>query len=311
MIPTYNCANYLRKTLQSVLAQDPGENRMQIEVVDDASTQDDPEAVVRQVGQGRVRFHRQPTNVGATKNFNTCVSRSLGHLVHILHGDDLVEPGFYNEVETLADRFPDAAMIATRSFYIDESGKIFGRSPYVPRYAVATRDAQPLRYLNPLRTPSIVVRRSFYERHGGFCERLVHVADWEMWARAARHGGAVMSKNVLARYREFSGNDTSRLRQTAENLRDYLRLADIFSRNDPQFQPERFHLMVRSIAMEQIRRFEKIGNREAVAANKKIIDELRLVHLPYLWRMKELLKSMPMLWGLAENTRRRLGRFGK
>ena len=47
MIPTYNCAKYLRETLASVLAQDPGAEVMQIEVVDDRSTQDDPAAVER------------------------------------------------------------------------------------------------------------------------------------------------------------------------------------------------------------------------------------------------------------------------
>ena len=36
MIPTFNCAKYLRETLGSVLAQDPGPERMQIEVVDAA-----------------------------------------------------------------------------------------------------------------------------------------------------------------------------------------------------------------------------------------------------------------------------------
>ena len=36
MIPTFNSAKYLRETLGSVLAQDPGPERMQIEVVDAA-----------------------------------------------------------------------------------------------------------------------------------------------------------------------------------------------------------------------------------------------------------------------------------
>ena len=35
MIPTYNCAALLRQTLESVLAQDPGPEVMQIEVIDD------------------------------------------------------------------------------------------------------------------------------------------------------------------------------------------------------------------------------------------------------------------------------------
>ncbi|MEQ9234992.1 MAG: glycosyltransferase [Coleofasciculus sp. E2-BRE-01] len=38
MIPTYNCAQYLRETLANVLAQDPGSEVMQIEVIDDHST---------------------------------------------------------------------------------------------------------------------------------------------------------------------------------------------------------------------------------------------------------------------------------
>jgi glycosyltransferase involved in cell wall biosynthesis len=64
MIPAYNCAQFLRETLQSVLAQDPGPEIMQIEVVDDCSTRDDPEAVVAELGRGRVSFFRQPQNVG-------------------------------------------------------------------------------------------------------------------------------------------------------------------------------------------------------------------------------------------------------
>ena len=52
MIPTYNCARYLEATLRSVLTQDPGPEAMQIEVVDDHSTADDPEDVVTRLGGG-------------------------------------------------------------------------------------------------------------------------------------------------------------------------------------------------------------------------------------------------------------------
>ena len=61
MIPTYNCAGYLRETLACVLAQDPGPDQMQIEVVDDCST-DDPQAIVDELAPDRVSFHRQPEN---------------------------------------------------------------------------------------------------------------------------------------------------------------------------------------------------------------------------------------------------------
>jgi len=96
MIPTYNCANYLRETLASVLAQDMRSEMMQIMVIDDHSTKDDPEAVVREIGNGRVEFYRQEVNVGHVRNFQTCLEKSRGRVVHQLHGDDLVCNGFYD-----------------------------------------------------------------------------------------------------------------------------------------------------------------------------------------------------------------------
>src|SRR5690348_11057027 len=65
MIPTFNCAKYLRETLESVLAEDVGPEQMQIEVVDDCSDKDDPHAVVREIGRSRVLFHRKSLNEGA------------------------------------------------------------------------------------------------------------------------------------------------------------------------------------------------------------------------------------------------------
>ena len=60
MIPTFHCARFLRQTLESVLSQDPGPDVMQIEVIDDCSTQDDPESVVRAIAGERVHFFQQP-----------------------------------------------------------------------------------------------------------------------------------------------------------------------------------------------------------------------------------------------------------
>jgi glycosyltransferase involved in cell wall biosynthesis len=270
---------------------------MQIEVIDDASTQDDPEAVVREIGCGRVEFHRQQKNVGVTKNFNTCLARSRGHLVHILHGDDLVDPGFYAEIDRNALQSPEAAIFMTRSRYIDESGLAFGESPFVRCYAARSCNAYPLYYANPLRTPAIVVRRAFYEQHGVFCETLSHVADWEMWARAIRLGGAVMSPALLARYREFSGNDTSRLRRSAENLNDCLRLGKLLSslsNSNPEFDLERFQQGIRSLAWTQFRRFVRLGDHEAAANNYRLYSELSQL-VGTKTRMKEWIRSLASL----------------
>lgn len=274
MIPTFNCAHLLRETLESVLVQDPGPDQMQIEVVDDCSTKDDPEKVVEEVGKGRVSFYRQPKNQGVTKNFNSCVLRSRGFFVHILHGDDLVTPAFYSTLEGLAKQFPSAALLATRAFHIDESGEIDSLNDRLPSLASPSTNASPFYYNNPFRTPAMVIRRDFYETHGGFYETLCHTADWEMWVRAIALGSGVVINRPLAKYRWFAGNDTSKLMRTGENLRDYLRLAEILTTRHPDFDMAKFRYLTARIAKHQAKRFAEKGDLAARDANQVLHDSL-------------------------------------
>jgi hypothetical protein len=129
MIPTYNGTKYLEQTLRSVLEQDPGSDLMQIEVVDDCSTQDDPEELVMEIGQGRVSFYRQPKNLGLIGNWNDCIRRARGYWIHILHQDDLVKFGFYSRLRAAVEREPTIGAAFCRYFYMDEKGHEQALSP--------------------------------------------------------------------------------------------------------------------------------------------------------------------------------------
>jgi glycosyltransferase involved in cell wall biosynthesis len=267
MIPAFNCARYLRQTLESVLAQDPGPDQMQIEVVDDCSTKDDPEGVVREVGQGRAAFHRKLKNEGATANFNTCIQRSRGHLVHILHGDDYVLPGFYPRIQEAAERHPEVSLLACRSFVVDEASVILAVTERLRELEAGARLADGFFYHTPVQTPGVVVRRAFYERHGGFLPGLVHTADCEMWARAIGLEGGLVTPEVLACYRSFTSNDSGRLARTAENLNDIKRLNGLFATRYPAFDQRKASYRLSGLAMRQVERFSQSGDSEAANAN--------------------------------------------
>lgn len=268
MIPTFNCAKYLRETLESVLAQDPGPEQMQIEVVDDCSDKDDPEEVVKEIGRSRVSFYRKSVNEGAIRNFNTCIERSRGYLVHILHGDDLVEPGFYRKFAAAFESSPDCAAIFCRAFIIDENCDSLSLSDFCQNLKNGSNDARELMMSNPLRTPAAVVRRCFYEQYGGFDTSLVHTADWDMWVRAIVNSRARMLNRPLARYRTFDSSDTSRLRRSAEDLRDCLRFSQ---KRDAEgltgFDRTAFNGELVRVSFAEARHFRRLGDREAARAH--------------------------------------------
>ncbi len=267
MIPTHDCAGYLRETLAAVLAQDPGPARMQIEVVDDASS-DDPEAVVEQLGGGRVSFFRQPQNVGHTANFNTCLRRSQGRLVHLLHGDDCVRSGFYEAMSQVLEDAQGAGAAFCRYIAMDETGSWTGISTLEQRSAGVLDDwLERIAVGQRLQTPCMVVRREVYERLGGFDGRPAGVGeDWEMWVRIAASYPVAYLPEPLALYRVHSPSLSGRMLRTGENVRD-LRLVIEINRTHlpPARSDELSRMALRETATTCLRRARRLLRHGEVA----------------------------------------------
>ena len=229
MISTFNCARFLREALASVLSQDAGSDDMQIEVVDDYSTKDDPYAVVCELGKGRVGFFRQHQNTGVPHNLNTCLSRARGRLVHILHGDDLVRQGFYLRMARLFREFPEIGAAFCRHVFIDEVGRPLSCSPLEQSQSGILKDhLVRLAREQIIMTPSIVVRREVYEQLGGFDHRLVCCEDWEMWVRIAARFDVGYESEVLAYYRMHSDSNTGRHVRSGVDMRYTRKAIKIF-----------------------------------------------------------------------------------
>ena len=225
MIPTFHCARFLGKTLESVLAQDPGPEVMQIEVVDDGSTLDDPESVVAEVGQGRVTFYRQPQNVGHTKNFETCLKRARGKVIHLLHGDDYVLDGFYRKLQHAFESRPEIGAAFCRQIFMDHAGHWEGYSALEQSESgILNNGLEHLALEQRIMTPSIVVRRNVYEQLGGFDSRLICTEDWEMWVRIAAQYPVWYEVEPLAAYRMHSASNTGRHVRNGDDIR-YTRMA--------------------------------------------------------------------------------------
>ena len=210
MIPVYNCIEYLEETIESVLIQAPSEHDMQIEVIDDASTDADVEAFVNTLSKGRIKYFRQVANVGSIRNFETCINRSTGKLIHILHGDDRVRDEYYKTIGNLFDKYPEAGAAFCRFTYVDEKGnEIFphpaetNRDGILKNWLLLIAEKQRIQYA------AITVRREVYETLGGFYG-LTYGEDWEMWVRMAKHYPVAYTPKILAEYRKhaqsISGN---------------------------------------------------------------------------------------------------------
>jgi glycosyltransferase involved in cell wall biosynthesis len=248
MIPVYNCLPYLQETLESVLVQAAGSKDMQIAVIDDCSTDGDVRTLVQTIGGGRIEYFRQPSNQGSLRNFETCLNRSKGHRVHILHGDDRVMPGFYTEIDMLFTCFPEVGAAFTNLAHITGNSEVIYKSDNLLDKPGVLKDflvqnAQKLL----VQPPAIVVKRSVYEQLGGFYG--VHYGeDWEMWTRIAAHFPIAYSPKCLANYRYYTSNSiTQRSILNGQNIRDIMKIIDVMQ----VYLPETERARVKNIARRE------------------------------------------------------------
>ncbi|GAC1417967.1 MAG: hypothetical protein NVS1B13_13960 [Flavisolibacter sp.] len=236
MIPTYNCADLLIQTLESVLVQDPGKEHMQIEVIDDASTDADVRSLVEKIGKGRIGYFRQPQNVGSLKNFQTCINRSEGYLVHLLHGDDKVLKGYYQKMQYLFDSYKDIGAAFCGFYYIDENNKyMWGHSKEAAEDGILTNWLLRIAKKQSLQYCTMTVKREVYEKLGAFYG-VTYGEDWEMWARIAKNYPVAYTPELLAEYRVHTNSISSKSFLTAQNIKDIKWVIDTISKYLPEAQ---------------------------------------------------------------------------
>jgi tetratricopeptide (TPR) repeat protein len=178
IIPAYNQAPYLSKSIQSVLDQTCQD--FEIMVVDDGST-DDTAAVVQSFHDDRIHYIYQE-NRGLSAARNTGIDNSTAEYITYLDSDDLFLPMKIELLGGVLDQDPDIGFLAGQAVPIDELEKPVGKIFDAPMPG----DLNQLLLGNPLHVGSVMLRRSWQEKVGLFDESLRSYEDWDMWLRLAR-----------------------------------------------------------------------------------------------------------------------------
>ena len=291
MIPAYNPRkDFLEQAIKSVLMQGVNPKKMQIEVIDDGSTQCDVEALVAAWGEGRIAYFRQPHNTGMVGNFNTCIERARGHWVHIFHDDDLLLPGFYGHLEA-ATRKPALAGAAfcRHNFINQDQHETYRTALEQKTRGLLQGWSELIAGSCRIQCCSIVVKRSTYELIGGFDPAARLSADWEMWVRIAAYFPVWFEPQLLASYRQHGDSMTSGLMQSAQGIVDINNVINLYQAYLPADAYQRCAPKARKYyalyALSMARRLLRTGELEA--AQNFISEGLKCDNSPAVMQVVE------------------------
>lgn len=192
IIPSYNYANFIIETLNSVRAQNY--EYWEAIVVDDGST-DNTKALVLELARidSRIIYVYQ-VNKGLSEARNTGLNRSSGAYIQFLDADDLISEDklklqleHFSNDPTLGISYTDAYYFASNNVKEWFKNINLTQQEWMARLNDNSKFEQLFELTNknimPVNSP--LVKKEVIERMGNFNIVLTSLEDWEYWFRSA------------------------------------------------------------------------------------------------------------------------------
>jgi glycosyltransferase involved in cell wall biosynthesis len=309
IIPLYNKASTIVKTVQSVLTQT--HTSFELVVIDDGSTDNGIEQLST-VADPRVRVIRQ-ANAGVAAARNRGAQLACSEWVAFLDADDLWEPNHLENLVQLRTTYPDAVLYATAYSVLGETGR---KRPIRLR---DSRSTQPfglmanyfediLAYEHPINSSSVMLRRDALQAAGGFPVGVQSGEDLILWARLACAGAIAYSRTPTSLYRlppvsaQRSAAATRRPQQPDPVRTELLRLQAQCERLAPSIQKFRgeWHRIRAMIFLELGARIDSLHELtlavRAAGLRRRDIASAGLLILPIALR-RQLLSQWRLRFG--------------
>lgn len=221
IIPAYNAAQFIERTLRSVLNQTY--SNLEVLVIDDGSTDATADIVQRFVSRdSRVAYFKQP-NAGVAAARNYGIAKSKGHFIAPVDADDIWHAtNIEKQVHLLANADDAMGMVYSWSMDIDEADCVTGDV----RISLYHGNAYPaLFYSNIVGNGSAcLIRRQCFDTVGGYSSELLAkraqgCEDWDIYLRIAEHYRVGVVPELLVGYRQVGGSMSTDAGQMTKSQR--------------------------------------------------------------------------------------------
>jgi glycosyltransferase involved in cell wall biosynthesis len=203
-LAVYNGENYLAESLEALLGQTYTDFEL---IISDNASADGTADICRRYAEqdSRIRYFRQPSNIGSARNHNFTIEQARGELFKTASHDDLYARDLLERCIVALDEYPQVVLAHSWSAVIDGDGKLTELVPY-PVATDAPRASERFRSMlfdGWGDDEGGVVRMDVLRQtplHGSY-----HFADRTFTAELALHGPFYMVPDWLYFRREHAG----------------------------------------------------------------------------------------------------------
>jgi glycosyltransferase involved in cell wall biosynthesis len=193
----YNCAEYLKQSIQSILDQTMGD--FEFIIIDDHS--DDSVAdVLYDFRDPRIKTFRMDSNIGLTRCLNIALEKSKGYAFARHDGDDIALPErFELELPLLANR---TGLVSCWAEAIDANGKKvvdYWMQDDLQQSVEQIEQLAPVK--NCILSPGTMFTRDVFNRIGYYDPAVRYAQDYNYWLRLYKEFAIDIVPEILVQKR--------------------------------------------------------------------------------------------------------------
>ncbi|MEL7669954.1 glycosyltransferase family 2 protein [Methanobacterium sp.] len=182
IIPTYNRAYLIKRSIKSVLNQTY--QNFEIIIVDDGSI-DNTKEIIESFNENRIKYIKHKQNKGAAAARNTGIKCSKADFIAFQDSDDEWLPEkLEKEIGAFGNSTVNVGVVYSGLWYIKNNEK-----RYVPHLQITKKEGNVHNELLAGNFVSglTVIRKTCFEKVGLFNESLQSLEDWELYIRISKH----------------------------------------------------------------------------------------------------------------------------
>jgi glycosyltransferase involved in cell wall biosynthesis len=209
-IPTFNQADFLEQTIESLLNQTRPPH--EIVISDHFSTDRTPEIIRKYAGH--VREVKPPPGSNLTDQYNFTLASQSGEWITLLSSDDIARPKFCEVLARGAASRDDAVLVRAGWENIDQIGEPRGINYLlsVPKVEAPPATLTSQKYGPKVSFAAFAVKRDAYLMSGPILASIESLADWALFLQMAPFGTFVYQHELVSGYRVGHDGDKYRKR---------------------------------------------------------------------------------------------------
>jgi glycosyltransferase involved in cell wall biosynthesis/uncharacterized coiled-coil protein SlyX len=198
--PSYNQADYLERTIQSVINQTYPNFEY---VVQDGGSQDGSKEILEKYSDKLTYWESRP-DAGQAQAINLGFEKTTGEIMAYLNSDDVYLPGAIQYVMNFFEKHPNVDVVYGHRIIINEEDQEIGIW-VLPRHHRKT-----LYYADYVPQETLFWRRRIWDRVGGIDESFRFAMDWDLLLRFQDVGANIVRlPRFLAAFRVHQSQKTS------------------------------------------------------------------------------------------------------